>query len=121
MNCELSLGEYDGDAAICYEEKIVKARKPHRCYECHDTIPAGEQYERVSGIWEGKWETYHFCLPCREIAHEFSEGAIQFGVMWEDFHENWSAGANLQACLNRVSSVAAKTKLRDEWVSWKGL
>jgi hypothetical protein len=41
--------------------------------------------------------------------------------VWEEFEQQWHDGANLQACLNRVSTVAAKAKLRAQWQKWKGI
>ena len=30
-----------------------------------------------------------------------------------------SDDAGVQACINRLSTVAAKTKMRDRWIAWK--
>jgi hypothetical protein len=116
--CNVSLGEYDGDEAAVYHESIVKARKAHVCFECGDQIPVGAKYERVSGLWDA-WATYRFCLPCAEIGREFSVNGRQFGYIWEGMRDNWDEGANLQACLNRLTSAHAKRKLRDEWLKFK--
>lgn len=121
MTCEVSLCEWDGDSAEFYNESVVKARKAHACHECRQPIEPGQDYERITGKWDGHVETYRFCMACSEIQREFSENGRVFGNMWEDFRENWRSGANLQACMNRVSTVAAKSKLRDEWQQWKGL
>lgn len=43
------------------------ARKPHRCEECPGTIAKGEQYERVSGKWEGFIFRYAMCGRCSEM------------------------------------------------------
>lgn len=119
--CEVSLGDYDGDQAQVYNDCIVKARKSHACYECHETIPVGANYERVSGLWDSESSTYRFCIACSEIGKEFSDNGRAFGYLWEGMDENWHEGANLQACLNRLSTVAAKTKLRDRWLKFKGI
>lgn len=121
MTCNVSLGDYDGDVATFYDERWITARKPHACYECRATITVGERYERVSGKWDGEVRSYYFCAACAGISAEFSENGRTFGVVWDAFEEQWSGGANLQACLNRVSSVAAKAKLREQWQKFKGL
>jgi len=100
---------------------MVVARKVHRCHECRGDIYPRETYERITGCWDSGWETYRFCAGCSEIQREFADGARTFGNMWDDFTEQWHSGANLQACLNRVSTVAAKSKLREQWQKWKGL
>ena len=121
MSCDVSLGEWDGDEAEFYHEAEVKARKPHTCFECAETIQPGERYTRVSGKWDREVSTYRFCSACWEISGEFSENGRTFGVVWQEFESQWHDGSNLQACLNRVSSVAAKRKLRAQWLKWKGL
>ncbi len=45
---------------------ILKARKQHRCCECSGMILPGQQYERVSGVWEGNADAFKTCLPCME-------------------------------------------------------
>lgn len=120
--CDFSIeGDYDGDTAQFYNESTVKARKPHKCFECGETIPAGARYKRASGKWEGQMETYHFCAGCDEAAGEFVEGARNFGMLWEEFESNWEDGAHLQACLNRLSTAAAKEHMLKRWLQWKGI
>lgn len=119
--CDVSLGDYDGDPASVFNSHVLKARKPHKCFECSQLISIGAMHERVSGKWDGKWETYRFCLPCSEISREFSDGGRTFGYLWEGMGENWDEGAHLQACLNRLTTVAAKEQLRDQWLQWKGI
>jgi hypothetical protein len=52
--------------------------------------------------------------------HEFTEGgAITFGVTWETFRSEWSSGASLQGCLNRLSSVEVKQHMVRQWRKWK--
>jgi hypothetical protein len=121
MSCDVSLGDYDGEEAGFFHAVFVVARKPHQCCECRSVIQPNERYERVSGKWNGEIDVYRFCAACSEIQREFSDGGRSFGVMWESFREEWAHGANLQACLNRVSSVAAKSKLREQWQRAKGL
>ncbi len=119
--CDVSLDEYDGDHASVFNSHEPKARKPHKCFECGASIPIGALYERVSGKWEDKWATYRFCLPCSEIGKEFSDHGRSFGYLWEGMNEAWDDGAHLQACLNRLVTVAAKERLRAQWLAWKGL
>lgn len=43
---------------------MVTARKPHRCDDCARGIAPGEQYQRVSGKWEGSVSTFCVCADC---------------------------------------------------------
>lgn len=119
--CEVSLGDYDGDEAKFYTEKAVTARKPHQCNECRDAIERGHHYHRVTGKWDDEVRTYRFCEPCWEIMGEFSEVGRTFGVTWDTFAAEWSQGATLQGCLNRLTSVAAKQHMTRQWRKVKGL
>jgi hypothetical protein len=110
---------YEGDNEL-YVETWRRARKPHRCGECKQTIPPGSRYLRVVGKESGTIWTVLLCEPCNEILHEFADGNWEFGgKIWENFDEVWSQGEPLQPCLNRLTSVAAKTKLRDMWLAFK--
>ena len=81
--------------------------------------PAGATHD-VNMVLEGT--TYKFCDACWELMHEFTDGnAVCFGVLWENFGEAWSGGASISSCINRVSSVAAKSKLLTRWRKYKGL
>ena len=119
--CEISLGDYDGDEASFYCEHEVTGRKPHTCHECRETIAKGDKHHVVSGKWDGEVRSYRFCAPCWEVMGEFSENGRTFGVTWETFDSEWSAGATLQGCLNRLSSVEAKQHMMRQWRKWKGL
>lgn len=120
MQCDVSLGDYEGEPARVFHSEWRTARKPHRCFECRETIPSGAQYEHVSGLWD-KWESYKFCTPCSEISKEFSDGGRSFGMVWEGMEENWEEGAHIIACINRLTSVASKRKLHERWLQWKVL
>lgn len=120
MQCDVSLGDYEGEAARVFHSEWRTARKPYRCYECRETIPVGARYEHVSGLWD-EWKSYKFCLPCSEISTEFSDGGRSFGTVWEGMEENWAAGAHIIACVNRMTSVASKRKLHERWLAWKEL
>ena len=119
--CDVSIGGYDGDPAEVFHASIVTARKGHKCDECGEPIAPKQQYERISGKWDGSWSVWRLCLPCREIGSEFSEDGRTLGMLWEDLEANWDEGAHLQACLNRLTTVAAKERMRHQWMKWKQL
>lgn len=124
--CDVVLTDYDGDMASVYHEHIVRARTPHTCGECGGTIPAGDRYERISGLWyagaagEEEWSVYRHCLPCSEVSREFSDSRC-FGNLWDGMEEQWDEGAHITACLNRLTTAAAKKRLHAQWLRWKAL
>ena len=117
-DCGVCIGGYDGDEATFYNERIAKARKAHRCYECRDEIAIGTEYELVSGKWEGLVESYHFCLQCSEIGKTFScNGKRMFGSLWSDLEDVFDELTT--GCLDELITAAAKQKLMDRWRAWK--
>ena len=124
MSCGVTLNSYESwDCGGFYREQHVKhARKAHRCTECQKPIVQGDAYVRVSGKNEDDVWSHAVCEPCMALLKEFSDdGSWCFGEMWDTFRCEWHSGASLQGCMNRVSTVAAKAKLRDEWLAWKGI
>ena len=119
--CEVSLSDYDGESPDVFNSHVLTARKPHKCFECGYVIQPGDRYERVSGKWEREWSTYRFCLPCSEIGLEFADGGRCFGFLWEGMEENWDEGAHITACMNRLTTAAAKQRLLSQWLKWKDL
>ena len=59
--------DYDYDRPDFYDETIVRARKPHHCYECSGLISKGDKYKRRSGKWDGRVQTYAECERCMEL------------------------------------------------------
>jgi hypothetical protein len=59
---------------VCYDDEngnlefdfaaVRKARKPHKCIECRETIKAGQQYVYRSTKWEGDVSSWAVCLVC---------------------------------------------------------
>lgn len=120
MHCDIDFSDVSDDAEPCEfvsrTERV--ARKPHVCSECKAQIVVGERYESVAYKFDGEFGADKWCLACREIATEF-EYFIVGGSLWGAIHEQWADGARVQACINRLSTVAAKTKMRDRWLAWK--
>ena len=55
------------DLPTVFREVKRTAIKAHKCYECNRIIEAKQKYIVVTGLWEGKWLTYKFCLRCRKL------------------------------------------------------
>ena len=61
------------------EDKTIKARKPHVCYLCCQTIATGEIYLRRFGYGEEGPETFRFHPECEEETRDWDDGD------WETF------------------------------------
>ena len=51
-------------------EKLRRARKIHRCCECHGEIAKGEQHWCSAGVWDGDFQAFRVCLACEELRQE---------------------------------------------------
>lgn len=45
-------------------ETMPVARKQHQCCECYGPIQPGQQYQLISGCWEGDMATFKTCSSC---------------------------------------------------------
>ena len=118
-DCACIYDSGEGDLPEFSTESTVKARKPHKCVECRETIPAGAHYERVVGKWDGTVRTEKTCLLCREIRAAFCCEGWTYGMLWEDIEEQMFRERGLDsACLDTLSTVEAKQFLQGRWWAW---
>lgn len=48
-----------------------KARKMHKCCECHQPINVSEIYQYCSGIWDSVPSSYKTCLSCVTLISDY--------------------------------------------------
>jgi hypothetical protein len=105
-----------------YSETKPRARKPHRCCECGETIHVGAVYQRASGKADGEIWTTRSCAVCCEIRSAFVCGSWEFGRLWESIREEifpiWEESGPID-CLAKVETLEARNKLREEYQDWK--
>ena len=80
----------DYECAAIFEAKVITARKtkrPHVCCECNEVISPGEQYERISGLWEGEWSHFKTCMGCRAIRNDLCACGHIYGTLREVIRE----------------------------------
>ena len=58
MTCEMP---------IVASEKLVKARKLHRCCECRRLLAVGTRYVRINGIWPEGAASFATCQRCERV------------------------------------------------------
>lgn len=84
--CEISL---DVELSSGFSKnKIVKARKVHKCHECRTDIQPGDQYETSSGVYGGYFYHHKTCLDCLSLRIKVFINGWWYGQIWEDFFEN---------------------------------
>lgn len=72
------------------EEKIKKARKKHRCAECHGNVAVGEPYSRRRFGFEGSVYNEAICVRCDDLIKWATISVpcfcYGFGNLFEDLH-----------------------------------
>jgi hypothetical protein len=108
MECSCDVGVDFDEGPEFYTEKIIKARKQHKCNECRGMINKGEKYERVTGKWDGNVSTYKTCLDCLSIRKQFFSNGWSFSDMLWDLKDHiveTDAGLS-QECIAKLTSSA---------------
>jgi hypothetical protein len=117
MKCSCTIDNlYDGGAG-CHKEKIVTARKTHRCGECFRNILPGEKYEYVSGLWD-VFQAYKTCLDCKSIRDNFFN-SWSYTLVWDDFMDNFEGEDIPESCIAELTPGARARVC--EWIEsgWK--
>lgn len=86
---------YDETYAV-YNEQKTKARKPHTCSACEETIQPSHTYWRVSILFHGDWRSLKRCERCQAVHNhlkeilsyrdEWPEEDLNCGMDYEDEH-----------------------------------
>lgn len=71
MQCSCVYVGDGGDHAEFSTVKIQTARKTHICSDCGEAIIPSENYEYVSGLWNGDFQVYKTCGICLELRRVF--------------------------------------------------
>ena len=91
ISCDCSTTDFD--SARCAVEVIRKARKPHECVECGETIPIGKHYEEATGIdAEGDPYRYRTCIGCANMRDHYCPAGWIWGGLREALMDCESVG-----------------------------
>ena len=76
----------DLDYCSVHNTRVVRIRKPRRCYECRREMPVGESARYVFCVTNGQSFSCYVCGKCETLRrkihdHEISEGCKE--------HESW--------------------------------
>lgn len=120
MTCDVNFSDQsdDADPVEFFDERFVVGRKDHACVECREAIPIGTRHLRKSYRFEGAFHVDRVCDACRETAAEFKLRIIG-GELWQSMREAWSEGARVTACMNRLTTTAAKAKMQAQYNAWQ--
>ena len=78
--------------------KVVKIRKPRRCFSCQDSFDKGDKMIYAVGIWESDFHACYYCLCCneyinKELEHDdtWGEGDFRGEEYYEQFKREYYA------------------------------
>jgi len=102
----------DYDPPTFCSEIVRVSRKQRHCYECGAGIGVGDKYQYAAGLWEGHFDSFHWCLNCVAARNAFvknSECACwAYGNLLDDMRNEWEEDGG-KMWLGRII-VAAKKK-----------
>ena len=125
--CGVCIGGNFGFEIEDYSRTITTSRRNWACCECGRIIPAGVEYEKVTGAdEEGDSVFFRTCLDCMNIAEGLSCGERCHSRLWEDLEEcgyedEPAFDSFSEACVAKVKTASAKAYLVERWRIWKGL
>ena len=61
------------DGPDVFNEVLKKARKSHVCCECRSIINIGDEYQNITGLWDGHWSEYKTCEKCADLRESLEE------------------------------------------------
>jgi hypothetical protein len=108
--------EYADCSTETISKEIRKARKPHRCGECHREIGKGELYERYTHKTDGSFGVEVTCGHCHEACAWLLREChgYMFGKVEEDLREHWHEdGINTRELAALIWGMKRKWKRRD--------
>ncbi len=76
--------------------KMVKTRKPHRCFGCTRQVPVGTHILRVVSVDQGEASSAYWCSVCdRAVSNELAAGGEACFMEGEFMESIKEAGLNL--------------------------
>lgn len=73
---------------VVIKDRVVRTRKPHRCWGCTMLLPAGSRVLAVVSAEDGRISTAYWCDTCAEIAQEQNDGeGFYYGEMQQEAEE----------------------------------
>ncbi|QNO18984.1 hypothetical protein [Caproicibacterium amylolyticum] len=67
-------------------------RKPHRCFGCGKTYPAGSQMVNAAYEDDGSVDSCYWCKTCQEYMHRYFEygDETDFGEIFANDPDGWN-------------------------------
>jgi hypothetical protein len=77
-------------------------------------------YQKITGKWDGDFDSYKTCLDCMNIRNGLSCAPVGLGNLWPEIGEVFDEFKNT-ACLDKIKTASAKAFFLEQWREHKGL
>ncbi len=112
MECSCTVDVEIDDRCTLLSNRFVKARKKHKCSECHRTIHPGEEYFKEATVYEKHFHDHKTCDDCYSIRQVFFSSGWYFGEIRKQMSEFiWECQGDVS-----VSCILQLTKPAKDWV-----
>lgn len=90
------------------ERRVKKARKSHKCGECHQAIHSGSPYMYISGVWDDDFCSHKVCVDCQSVVDALLYNGYVCGCVWDDVgeHINDVDGNIPESCIVALTEAA---------------
>ena len=78
---------YVDEVATMLEERTRRARKPHECGECGETIEPGSLYLYEREVFEGNISVHKTCARCANVRKDYFSCGWYWGQLRDDFYD----------------------------------
>lgn len=94
----------DGDGPDFCADRVQRARKPHRCCACKETIRPGDEFRLIAGKWDGNFHQFRQCSRCAAMYDAIEEHATDGVVITLNCGHTWEEV--IGECPEEVQSLA---------------
>jgi len=109
-----------------------RARRPHRCDACGETVPKGDLYFSYRGVYDGSWHGVKQCARCQALyaflvaarPREYISMTLDCGEVWDgpetDHHfAFWSRRQGQRHAEESADRIRRQQDIeRKRWASW---
>ena len=93
---------WDYEMPSVFSETRRKAKKPHRCCECYQEIPKGEEYYFAKGCWDGRWDEFKTCLQCHDQCGDYKDKVGEYPPFGD--LRDWCCESDIKFWRNGIES-----------------
>ena len=101
----------------CYGRDHRKARKAHKCCECHGMIQPGEIYHYHHGVWDGEARGFKVCIDCDALRAACDRDARYYErTPFEGLHDSVEESGDVELCARFMGIMLRRGASIPQWM-----